>query len=112
MNKISPLSRLVNKPAKSPGLSRTGPELIFMPTSISLAIILDNVVLPKPGGPCNKTWSSASPRIFAALTKTFRFSTTLGCPLKSSNCLGRNALSNSKSILDSESRSGFKFSFI
>jgi hypothetical protein len=32
MNKTSLSSRLVNKPAKSPGLSKTGPDVIFIPT--------------------------------------------------------------------------------
>ena len=51
MNKTSLSSKFVSKPAKSPGLSRTGPEVIFMPTPSSFAKILAKVVFPKPGGP-------------------------------------------------------------
>ena len=51
MNKTSRSSRLVNNPAKSPGLSSTGPEVILIPTCNSFARILAKVVLPKPGGP-------------------------------------------------------------
>ena len=55
INNTSPILRLVNKPAKSPGLSNTGPEVILMPTPISLAIICAKVVFPRPGGPCKST---------------------------------------------------------
>jgi hypothetical protein len=55
MNKTSPTFKLVNKPAKSPGLSNTGPLVTLKPTPNSLAIIFAKVVLPSPGGPCNKT---------------------------------------------------------
>ncbi len=78
-------SKLVSTPAKSPGLSSTGPEVTLKPTPSSLAMILLKVVLPKPGGPCKRTWSNASARRRAALTKMRRLSTTLSCPLKSSN---------------------------
>lgn len=44
-------SKLVRTPAKSPGLSSTGPEVILKPTPNSLAIILESVVFPNPGGP-------------------------------------------------------------
>ena len=78
-----------------PGLSSTGPEVILKPTPNSLAIILLNVVLPNPGGPCKRVWSSGSPRNLAASTKTLRFSTTFDCPLKSLNFRGRRAFSKS-----------------
>ena len=55
MNKTSLSSKLVSKPAKSPGLSKTGPDVVFISTPNSLAIIYESVVLPSPGGPCNKT---------------------------------------------------------
>ena len=51
MNNMSLGSRLVNKPAKSPGLSSTGPEVILIPTSNSLAKMWAKVVFPRPGGP-------------------------------------------------------------
>ena len=84
-------------PARSPGLSSTGPEVILKPTPSSLAMMLESVVLPRPGGPCSSTWSSASPRRRAALTKMRRLSTTLSCPLKSSKRRGRSAFSKSRS---------------
>ena len=40
----------------------TGPEVARKPTPISRARIPASVVLPSPGGPKNRTWSSASPR--------------------------------------------------
>ena len=51
INNTSLSSRLVNNPAKSPGLSKTGPEVIFIPTPNSLAKIFAKVVFPNPGGP-------------------------------------------------------------
>ena len=39
IKRTSPVSKLVSNPAKSPGLSSTGPEEILIPTSISLEII-------------------------------------------------------------------------
>ena len=72
-------------------------------TPSSFAMMLLRVVLPRPGGPWSRVWSRGSPRNFAASTKTCRFSTTLFCPLKSSNCSGRNAFSNSFSELDTRS---------
>lgn len=46
-----PFSSDVKSPARSPGLSNTGPDVIFILTPSSLATIFANVVLPKPGGP-------------------------------------------------------------
>ena len=51
INKTSLSSKFVSKPAKSPGLSKTGPEVTFIPTCSSLAKICAKVVFPKPGGP-------------------------------------------------------------
>ena len=77
MNKTDFSSRLVKIPAKSPGFSKTGPEVIFNLTPISFATICASVVLPSPGGPVNKTWSSASSRFLAAEMNTLRLSVTL-----------------------------------
>ena len=95
MNSTSLVSSDVRSPARSPGLSSTGPEVSLNPTPSSLAMMFDSVVLPNPGGPCSSVWSSGSPRYFAASTNTRRFSTTFCCPLKSSNCRGLSAFSNS-----------------
>ena len=105
-------SKLVSTPAKSPGLSSTGPEVTLKPTPSSLAMILLKVVLPKPGGPCKRTWSNASARRRAALTKMRRLSTTLSCPLKSSKFSGRKAFSKSRSLVVSCCSRISKFSSI
>ena len=66
MNKTSLLSRLVNRPARSPGLSITGPDDTFKETPSSYARIWARVVFPKPGGPCKRVWSKASSLSLAA----------------------------------------------
>ena len=88
MKSTSPACSPVNRPAKSPGFSRTGPLVILICAFISLAMRWAKVVFPNPGGPCNKTWSKASPRPKAAATKTLRLSMTLSCPAKSPKVLG------------------------
>ena len=100
MNSTSLGSNEVRIPAKSPGLSNTGPLVILNPTPSSLAMMFESVVFPSPGGPCSKVWSSGSPRYFAASTNTSRFSTTFFCPLKSWNRNGRRAFSKSFSADD------------
>ena len=55
MNNTSPSSKFVNNQAKSPAFSRTGPEVTFKFVESSFEIILDSVVFPNPGGPCNIT---------------------------------------------------------
>ena len=87
----------VSIPAKSPGLSSTGPDVILNPTPSSLAMILLKVVFPNPGGPCSRVWSSGSPLYLAASTNTSRFSTTFLWPLKSEKRRGRRAFSKSLS---------------
>ena len=52
--------------AKSPGRSITGPDVLRIFTPISVAMILASVVLPRPGGPYNNTWSRDSWRDVAA----------------------------------------------
>ena len=55
----SRLCRLVRM-AKSPARSMAGVAVTLMLTPISLATTCASVVLPKPEGPQNNTWSSAS----------------------------------------------------
>ena len=55
MNNTSPGCNPDKIAAKSPGRSNEGPDTVLILTSISLAIILDNVVLPNPGGPYKRT---------------------------------------------------------
>ena len=87
----------MSKPAKSPGLSKTGPDVILISTSNSLARICARVVLPNPGGPCNNVWSKASFLLLEAATKTSKFLITESCPLKSKKVRGLRALSISNS---------------
>ncbi len=63
--------------ALSPGLSMAGPDVIFIFTPSSFAIIDDNVVFPNPGGPYNRTWSRLVFLILDASINTFNFSTNL-----------------------------------
>ena len=93
INNTSCGSSEVSNPARSPGLSSTGPDVTLNPTPNSLAIILLSVVLPSPGGPCSRVWSSGSPRYLAASTNMRRLSTTLAWPLKSSKDRGLRAFS-------------------
>ena len=101
MKSTSLRSSEVRMPARSPGLSRTGPEVILKPTPNSLAMMLLKVVFPSPGGPWSKVWSSGSPRYLAASTNTRRLSTTPCWPLKSSKRSGLSAFSNSFSAVES-----------
>src|SRR6185312_2144426 len=52
----------------------------------------------RPGGPWSSTWSSASPRLFAAWTNTRRFSRAACWPMNSSRLLGRSAASASSDV--------------
>jgi hypothetical protein len=91
----SPSSRLVSSAARSPDFAITGPDVARNPTPISRATICASVVLPSPGGPKNRTWSSTSPRALAAATNTRRLSRAACCPTKSSSVFGRSAASMS-----------------
>src|SRR3954449_10600038 len=61
MNSTSPGSRLVRMAARSPARSSTGPAVVRRGAPISAAMMLASVVLPRPGGPKRRTWSSGSP---------------------------------------------------
>jgi hypothetical protein len=87
MNSTSRSSRLVRSAARSPALAMTGPEVERKLTPISRAMICASVVLPRPGGPANSTWSSASPRDFAASMKTLRLDFCFDWPMNSSELL-------------------------
>src|ERR1700722_741362 len=95
MNSTSRGSRLVSCPAKSPALPMTGPEVEWKLTPSSRATICASVVLPRPGGPTNSTWSSASLRDFADWMKTLRFLRAASWPAKSARSCGRVAVSSS-----------------
>ena len=96
-NKTSPSSRLVRIAARSPARSRAGPEVGWNPTRISWATMLARVVLPNPGGPLNKLWSTGSPRERAPSINNWSCSLIFACPTNSSNVRGRSALSKERS---------------
>src|SRR4051812_32085908 len=68
-------------------------------TASSAATICARLVLPRPGGPASRTWSSASPRPFAASMKISSCSLTRGCPTNSDSLRGRNDWSSSSSTV-------------
>src|SRR5271154_5690120 len=57
-------------------------------------MIVANVVLPRPGGPNNNTWSRASPRDFAAARAMPSCSLAFSWPMNSPSHLGRSFNSN------------------
>src|SRR4051794_17621896 len=77
--------------------SRSGPATWRIPTPSSLRTICASEVFPRPGGPASRTWSSASPRRFAASRAISSCSFTRSCPTKSSSERGRSERSSSSS---------------
>ena len=63
MNSTPPSSRFVRIAARSPARSSAGPLVGCMRAPISVAMMPASVVLPRPGGPANSTWSTAWPRL-------------------------------------------------
>ena len=55
MKRMSPSSRFVKIAAKSAPFSIAGPDVTLICAPSSFAITCASVVLPKPGGPYNKT---------------------------------------------------------
>src|SRR5438270_205988 len=66
MKKTSRSCWLRSIEARAPAWSMAGPLVVLMPTPSSLAMMLARVVLPSPGGPQRRTWSTCSPRRRAA----------------------------------------------
>ena len=97
MNSTSRSSRLVSSAARSPALAITGPEVARKLTPSSRATICASVVLPRPGGPTNSTWSSASLRARAASMKTVRFARACSWPTNSASVCGRSEASAASS---------------
>src|SRR5436190_24173930 len=93
MKSTSRVCRFESIAARSPGFSITGPAVGRMGTPSSCAITAASVVFPSPGGPYNRTWSSASPRCFAAAIETCSCSRTRSCPMYSSSDRGRSPAS-------------------
>ena len=93
MKKMEFSVTFVRIPARSFGFSRAGALVMRISDPISLATMDAKVVFPSPGGPMRNTWSSASPRSFAARMKTLRLSLIFFCPWKSLRNLGRRMFS-------------------
>src|SRR6266446_5361238 len=100
MNNTSLGSRFVRMAARSPGRSRTGPEVWRRLTPISRAMMCASVVLPSPGGPNSSTWSSASPRARAAWMKISSWPRIFSCPTYSARVPGRSERSNCSSCAE------------
>src|SRR6267143_2133298 len=100
MNSTSLGSRFVRMAARSPGRSRTGPEVWRRLTPISRAMMCASVVLPSPGGPNSSTWSSASPRARAAWMKISSWPRIFSCPTYSARVPGRSERSNCSSCAE------------
>ena len=81
----------------SPFRSSAGPATVRIPTPSSSRTIVASVVLPSPGGPTSSTWSSASPRAFAASSAISSCSLIRSWPTKSSSRRGRSECSTSSS---------------
>ena len=62
MNSTSPASRELRIEARSPACWMAGPEVTRIGTASSLATIMANVVLPRPGGPASRMWSGGTSR--------------------------------------------------
>jgi hypothetical protein len=60
-------------------------------------MMLASEVLPRPGGPASRTWSSASPRRRAASMKIASWSVTCVWLMKSSRVVGRRDWSKTSS---------------
>ena len=89
--------KLVSRAARSPAFSMAGPEVTRTFTPISLAMMPDRVVLPRPGGPWSSTWSRGSWRILAAWMNTSRLPLAFSWPIYSRRVLGRREYSFSSS---------------
>ena len=96
-NSTSRGSSVVRIAAMSPFRSSAGPATWRMPTPSSLRTICASDVLPSPGGPASRRWSSASPRAFAAARAIDSCSLTRSWPTKSSSERGRSDRSSSSS---------------
>ena len=82
----------------SPLRSSAGPAVCTKSAPSSSAMICASDVLPSPGGPARRTWSSASPRAVAASSETDSWLLTACWPTKSARRRGRSETSRSSSV--------------
>ena len=97
MNRTSRASSEVRIAARSPLRSSDGPATVRIPTPSSSRMMYARLVFPSPGGPTSSTWSSASPRVIAAVSTTSSCAFSRSCPTNSARCRGRSERSNSSS---------------
>ena len=83
--------------ARSPARSMAGPLVVRICAPISAATMFASVVLPSPGGPYRRTWSTGSSRFCAASMRIARFSLTRSWPANSSSRRGRTVDSSARS---------------
>src|SRR5262245_23819564 len=102
MKRTSRRSRLVRSAARSPARAITGPEVARKFAPSSRATICASVVLPRPGGPTKRTWSSGSCRDRAASMKTLRLAQACAWPTNSERYCGRSGASGASSSRGSE----------
>src|SRR5438105_4836491 len=107
MNRTSPGSRFVSRPARSAARWIAGAAVSLSPTPISEDIRWARVVFPRPGRPERSRWSRPSPRALAARMASERFSTTSRCPTNSERCEGRRLWSRAVLGAARASRSAF-----
>src|SRR3990172_3802374 len=72
MNRTSRCSSFVRSPARSPGRSRIGPDVILMFAPSSFAMMNASVVLPSPGGPGERTWAGVEEQVVERLSAPAR----------------------------------------
>src|SRR3954452_7535938 len=90
-------SSAVRKAAMSALRSSAGPAVWTKSTSSPAATIWAREVMPRPGGPASRTWSSASPRAAAAWMATPSWALSASWPTNSSRRRGRRETSSSSS---------------
>ena len=99
MKRTSPSLSAVSSAARSPGFSRTGPVVVLIAAPISCAMMCASVVLPRPGGPEKRIWSTGSPRRFAASSAIPSDSRVSGWPMNVASDAGRIAVSSRSSAM-------------
>src|SRR5664280_1732070 len=97
MKRTSRGSRLVRIAAMSPLRSSAGPAMQRMPTPSSSRTMKASDVLPSPGGPTSRTWSSASSLPCAAWSEIASGSLIRSWPTNSPRLRGRSERSMSSS---------------
>src|SRR5438105_4333098 len=83
--------------AMSPWRSSAGPATQRMPTPSSSRTMWARLVLPSPGGPTSRTWSSASSRALAAVSAIVSWSLIRSWPTNSARRRGRSDSSRTSS---------------